>query len=78
MRVGIDGSCWSNRRGYGRFTRALVTEPNQPPKGLFRWKLTARCESTRPDAAGTTAPSSARRADTQAIGSASRVTQPHQ
>jgi glycosyltransferase involved in cell wall biosynthesis len=24
MRVGIDGSCWVNRRGFGRFTRALV------------------------------------------------------
>jgi len=24
MRVGIDLSCWSNRRGYGRFTRGLV------------------------------------------------------
>lgn len=25
MRIGIDGSCWSNRRGFGRFTRCLVT-----------------------------------------------------
>ena len=25
MRIGIDGSCWLNRRGYGRFTRELVT-----------------------------------------------------
>ena len=25
MRVGIDGACWLNRRGYGRFARALVT-----------------------------------------------------
>ncbi|MBI4516693.1 MAG: glycosyltransferase family 4 protein [Deltaproteobacteria bacterium] len=24
MRVGIDGACWLNRRGYGRFTRELV------------------------------------------------------
>lgn len=24
MRVGIDGSCWANRRGFGRFTRCLV------------------------------------------------------
>lgn len=24
MRIGVDGSCWSNRRGFGRFTRALV------------------------------------------------------
>lgn len=26
MRIGIDASCWSNRRGFGRFTRCLVTE----------------------------------------------------
>lgn len=26
MRIGIDGSCWSNRRGFGRFTRGLVGE----------------------------------------------------
>jgi glycosyltransferase involved in cell wall biosynthesis len=25
MRVGIDGACWLNRRGYGRFARELVT-----------------------------------------------------
>ncbi len=25
MRVGIDGACWLNRRGYGRYTRELVT-----------------------------------------------------
>ena len=24
MRIGIDGSCWLNRRGYGRFARALI------------------------------------------------------
>ena len=26
MRIGIDASCWSNTRGYGRFTRELVRE----------------------------------------------------
>ncbi|MGH2683999.1 MAG: glycosyltransferase family 4 protein [Actinomycetota bacterium] len=26
MRVAIDGSCWANRRGFGRFTRCLVAE----------------------------------------------------
>lgn len=26
MRIAIDGSCWSNRRGFGRFTRCLVAE----------------------------------------------------
>ncbi len=25
MRIGVDAACWSNRRGYGRFTRALLT-----------------------------------------------------
>lgn len=25
MRLGIDGGCWNNRRGYGRFTRELLT-----------------------------------------------------
>lgn len=25
MRIGIDASCWSNRRGFGRFTRELLT-----------------------------------------------------
>src|SRR5262249_45876003 len=24
MRIGIDASCWSNRRGFGRFTRGLL------------------------------------------------------
>ncbi len=26
MRVGIDGACWLNRRGYGRFARGLVRQ----------------------------------------------------
>jgi glycosyltransferase involved in cell wall biosynthesis len=26
MRVGIDGACWTNRRGYGRFLRELLAE----------------------------------------------------
>src|SRR5262245_46074300 len=25
MRIGIDATCWANDRGYGRFTRELVT-----------------------------------------------------
>ena len=24
MRIGIDATCWMNRRGYGRFTRELL------------------------------------------------------
>lgn len=26
MRIGIDGSCWVNQRGFGRFTRCLVNQ----------------------------------------------------
>lgn len=26
MRIGVDGSCWTNRRGFGRFTRCLLSE----------------------------------------------------
>src|SRR5271165_2164633 len=25
MRIGVDATCWPNRRGYGRYTRALLT-----------------------------------------------------
>jgi len=25
VRVGIDATCWANQRGYGRFTREVVT-----------------------------------------------------
>ena len=25
MRIGVDATSWSNRRGYGRYTRALLT-----------------------------------------------------
>jgi glycosyltransferase involved in cell wall biosynthesis len=25
MRIGVDASCWTNRRGYGRYTRGLLT-----------------------------------------------------
>ena len=25
MRIGVDGCCWANKRGYGRFTRELLT-----------------------------------------------------
>lgn len=35
MRFGIDGSCWPNRRGFGRFTRALVTEMVQRSSHTF-------------------------------------------
>src|SRR3970040_2462494 len=25
MRIGVDATCWTNRRGYGRFARSLLT-----------------------------------------------------
>ena len=25
MRIGIDATCWANERGYGRFTREMVS-----------------------------------------------------
>ena len=25
MRIGVDACCWSNRRGFGRFTRELLS-----------------------------------------------------
>ena len=25
MRIGIDGGCWLNRRGYGRYTRGVLS-----------------------------------------------------
>src|SRR5215813_247283 len=31
MRIGIDGSCLSNRRGFGRFARRLVEELARQP-----------------------------------------------
>ena len=34
MRIGIDGCCWSNRRGFGRFTRELVTQMVQEEEDL--------------------------------------------
>jgi glycosyltransferase involved in cell wall biosynthesis len=29
LRIGIDGSCWLNRRGYGRYTRSLLSALSQ-------------------------------------------------
>ena len=31
MRIGIDGSCLSNRRGFGRFTRQLLDALSRQP-----------------------------------------------
>lgn len=33
MRFGIDACCWSNRRGFGRFTRELVAAMAKEPRG---------------------------------------------
>ncbi len=33
MRIGIDATCWTNTRGYGRFTRHLVTAMTEIPGG---------------------------------------------
>ena len=32
MRIGIDASCWSNRRGFGRFTRGLLSAMFAAPR----------------------------------------------
>ena len=33
MRIGIDASCWWNNRGFGRFTRELLSEMFRRPRG---------------------------------------------
>lgn len=43
--VGIDGSCWSNRRGFGRFTRCLVTEMAELAKADRGLRLTMVMDS---------------------------------
>lgn len=43
MRIGIDATCWANERGYGRFTRELVSAMVlQAPKHEFVCFLDAR------------------------------------
>src|SRR3982074_2609655 len=34
MRIGIDGGCWSNRRGYGRFLREVFTALARADPGI--------------------------------------------
>ncbi len=45
MRIGIDASCWANQRGYGRFTRemltALVNQDDENTYVFFMDSLTA-------------------------------------
>lgn len=33
MRIGIDGACWQNRRGFGRYARSLLTAIFDEPRG---------------------------------------------
>lgn len=45
MKVGIDATSWSNRRGYGRFTRGLVGSLLETPAGHdFRLFVDAQCD----------------------------------
>ncbi|MBI2837567.1 MAG: glycosyltransferase family 4 protein [Acidobacteria bacterium] len=53
MRIGIDASCWANRRGYGRYTREIVASILQIDGGndyvLFLDSETARrCDDLPP------------------------------
>lgn len=54
MRIGIEASCWLNRRGFGRFTRELVTAMAQRPRGhqitLYCDAATAHAACASPDA----------------------------
>lgn len=58
---------------------ALVTPPKAPWNGEIRWNELARRQSTRPARTGATVDTSARAADTQAMGAARRAAQrtPH-
>lgn len=33
LRIGVDGACWRNRRGYGRYTRSLLSALARQPDG---------------------------------------------
>lgn len=47
MRIGIDGSCWANRRGFGRFTRALVSAMAEQSAGGPELRLLLDSTSAR-------------------------------
>jgi glycosyltransferase involved in cell wall biosynthesis len=54
MRVGIDATCWANRRGYGRFTRGLLTallESDQSRQYIFFVDDHTYAQETFPDQA---------------------------
>src|SRR5215831_14960686 len=59
MRIGIDGCCWSNRRGFGRFTRELVSSLvalDGPEYVIFVDQETARDNQLPSQASIVTAP----------------------
>jgi glycosyltransferase involved in cell wall biosynthesis len=49
VRIGIDISCWPNRRGFGRFTRELVTALLAEPDGYAYVLLADRQTAARDD-----------------------------
>ena len=57
MRIGIDVSCWLNKRGYGRYTRelvrSLVERDSRDEYTLFLDSETARCADDLPLGAST-------------------------
>ena len=57
MRIGIDVSCWLNKRGYGRYTRelvrSLVERDSRDEYTLFLDRETARYADDLPPGAST-------------------------
>jgi glycosyltransferase involved in cell wall biosynthesis len=39
VRIGVDGACWTNRRGYGRYTRSLLSALARTGGGQDRYLL---------------------------------------
>lgn len=54
MRIGVDASCWSNKRGFGRFTRELLSallDRDTRDEYVFFVDSRSGCESEFPSAA---------------------------
>lgn len=54
MRIGVDASCWSNKRGFGRFTRELLgalVEQDSRNEYVFFVDSQSRCEWDLPSSA---------------------------
>ena len=54
MRIGVDATCWANRRGYGRYARELVTAmteaaPDDEFVCFLDARAAARFEGTAPE-----------------------------